>query len=109
MKAALFTERLVPGLFFLLICLPNLCVPRKVTDHSFVLQEKLYTDATALATAAWNGQVEKVKKLIKEGADVSERGLSQQKGFTPESPLQLAIDKVGHSCEGSRAATSAEA
>lgn len=54
-------------------------------------------DATALATAVWNGQVGKVKKLIKEGADVNERGLMEQKGFMPASPLQLAIEKVDRS------------
>lgn len=65
----------------------------------FALQEQPYPDATALATAAWKGQVEKVKKLIKEGADVNERGLSEQKGFSPESPLQLAVDKASSFCE----------
>lgn len=67
--------------------------------RSFALQEQPYPDATALATAAWKGQVEKVKKLIKEGADVNERGLSEQKGFKPESPLQLAIDKASSFCK----------
>lgn len=67
--------------------------------RSSALQEQPYSDATALATAAWKVQVEKVKKLIKEGADVNERGVSEQKGFNPESPLQLAINKASSFCE----------
>jgi ankyrin repeat protein len=63
------------------------------SDHA--LQEP-YPGATPLATAAWKGQVDKVKKLLKEGADVNKRGDSVDKGASPEAPLLLAVDKASH-------------
>lgn len=63
------------------------------SDHA--LQEP-YPGATPLATAAWRGQVAKVKKLLKEGADVNKRGDSTDKGASPEAPLLLAINKASH-------------
>ncbi|KAL3135088.1 hypothetical protein ABBQ32_008033 [Trebouxia sp. C0010 RCD-2024] len=58
-----------------------------------ILQERPYPDAPALPTAAWHGQVAKVKKLIKEGADVNQRGSGEDK-VIPQAPLSLAIEKA---------------
>ncbi len=63
------------------------------SDHA--LQEP-HPRATPLATAAWKGQVDKVKKLLKEGAEVNKRGDFVDKGPSPEAPLLLAIDKASH-------------
>lgn len=65
---------------------PNLTLPA---------QDEPYPDAPALATAAWKGQVEKVKKLVKDGADLNQRGQDpDSKGPSPDAPLVFAISKV---------------
>ena len=66
---------------------------RTVINSDHTLQEP-YPGATPLATAAWKGQVDKVKKLLKEGADVNKRSDFVDKGASPEAPLLLAIDKA---------------
>lgn len=65
---------------------------KSTTDHC-PLQEQPYPDAPPLPTAAWHGQVEKVKKLIKEGADLNQRGPNWGK-TAPQAPLALAIGKA---------------
>lgn len=69
-----------------------------LSDRALHVQDEPYPGAPPLAIAAWKGQTEKAKKLLKDGADVNKRGQADDKGATPEAPLVCAINKASHLC-----------
>lgn len=69
-----------------------------LSDRALRVQDEPYPGAPPLAIAAWKGQTEKAKKLLKDGADVNKRGQAGDKGATPEAPLVCAINKASHPC-----------
>ena len=58
------------------------------------VQDEPYYEAPAIATAAWKGQLDKLKKLVKDGADVNARDSAGGKGGQGSAPLVLAVEKA---------------
>ena len=55
-----------------------------------------YENASPLALAVWRNQGSKVRKLLRDGADVNQRGPQLGKGNHGDNPIHLAIKKVRH-------------
>ena len=55
-----------------------------------------YENATPLAVAVWRDQPDKVRKLLRDGADVNQRGGDEfgKGGSSGAAPIHLAISKA---------------
>ena len=65
----------------------------KVFTPAYV-QSTPYEGASPLALAVWRNQIEKVRKLLRDGADVNKRGPDVGKGSYGDPPIHLAIGQV---------------
>lgn len=56
-----------------------------------------YKDASPLALAVWRNQADKVRELLRDGADVNKHGPAIDKGNHGDPLIHLAIKKVRYS------------